>query len=169
LTEVLGLESGFDSARTAFTNPILYNTQTGGSGYPFLEAGNLVISPRISGAVRDVVFMTGTTPSIAVVIDRNQKFEPRVGVLPDGGGFKHTRIASGTTGGSLHDIASATWTFGTAFVDTNYTIVVTIDNPTGVPIVAYTENKAEGSIDIVIIAGSATAASGTLNCIAVHD
>lgn len=93
----------------------------------------------------------------------------QVGVWANGSGFKHTRIASGTTGGSLHDTASATWTFTSAFADANYTLTATVDNPTGVPIVAYTENKAAGSIDIVIIAGSATAASGTLNLTAVHD
>ncbi|KKL68135.1 hypothetical protein LCGC14_2128000, partial [marine sediment metagenome] len=91
------------------------------------------------------------------------------GVLKDGGGFKHARIASGTTAASLHATASATWTFTTAFADANYTLTATIDNPTGIPIVAHTDNKVAGSIDIIIMAGSAAAASGTLNCIAIHD
>lgn len=91
------------------------------------------------------------------------------GIAADGAGFKHTRIASGTTGGAIHDTASATWTFGTAFADTNYTIVCTIDNPTGVPLVASTDTKAAASINILIMAGSGAAASGTLNCLAVHD
>jgi hypothetical protein len=111
--------------------------------------------------------LTGTGDPL--VISSSGKTQLDRGVEVDGSGFKHTRIASGTTAGSLHDIASATWTFGTAFADSNYTITCTIDNPTGVPVVAYTENKAAASIDIVIIAGSAAAASGTLNCTAVHD
>ena len=97
------------------------------------------------------------------------KFSVETGINNNGGGFKHTRIASGTTAASLHATASATWTFGTAFTDTNYTITCTVDNPTGVPLVANTDTKAAASINIVIMAGSAAAASGTLNCIAVHD
>ena len=91
------------------------------------------------------------------------------GINVNSGGVKHTRIASGTTAASLHATSSATWTFTTAFADTNYTIVCTIDNPTGVPLVANTDTKAAASINIVIMAGSSAAASGTLNCIAVHD
>ena len=91
------------------------------------------------------------------------------GININGGGVKHTRIASGTTAASLHATASATWTFTTAFADTSYTIACTVDNPTGVPLVANTDTKAAASINIVIMAGSSAAASGTLNCIAVHD
>lgn len=109
----------------------------------------------------------GTTN--ALQLDDDGTLKVRKGIGANGEGFKHTRIASGTTAASLHATASATWTFTTAFADTNYTITATIDNPTGVPIVAYTDNKATDSIDIVIIAGSATAASGTLNCTAIHD
>ena len=91
------------------------------------------------------------------------------GIAFNSSGFKHKRFASGTTAASLHAIASATWTFSAAFADTNYTTTCTVDNPTGVPIVAYTITKLNTSINIVIMAGSAAAASGTLNCIAVHD
>ena len=55
---------------TSLTVPSIYSTSTGGAGYPFLEAGNLVISPRISGASRDVIIsVLGTQADLTV--DRN--------------------------------------------------------------------------------------------------
>jgi hypothetical protein len=55
---------------TSITRPILYATDSSGGAYPFLEAGNLIISPRISGAGRDVIISSlGTKADFTV--DRN--------------------------------------------------------------------------------------------------
>ena len=52
---------------TSLTVPSIYSTSTGGAGYPFLEAGNLIISPRISGAGRDVIISSlGTQADLKV-------------------------------------------------------------------------------------------------------
>lgn len=148
-----------------------------------LNAGDGDSDPTLGGIGGDVILTSGDGQTVGnrrggdVVLDpgagvgsaRNGRVSIENGVNEDGGGFKHTRIASGTTAASLHATASATWTFSTAFSDTSYTITCTVDNPTGVPIVANTNSKAAGSINIVIMAGSAAAASGTLNCMAVHD
>ena len=132
------------------------------------NSSNIELYGRASSAtVRSQINASGN--SIQLIPNTAGAVSIFLGLTKDASGFKHTRIASGTTGGSLHDTASATWTFTTAFADTGYTLTATIDNPTGVPIIAYTDNKAAGSIDIIIIAGSAAAASGTLNLIAVHD
>lgn len=48
------------------TTPVIYATSTGGTGR-FAEAGNLIISPRISGASRDVVISSlGTKADLSV-------------------------------------------------------------------------------------------------------
>lgn len=92
------------------------------------------------------------------------------GLDPDGSGLKHTRIASCTTAATQFATCTSTWTFTTNdFDDANYTAKCTIDNPTNLPIVAHTTNKLVSAVDIVVMAMSAAAASGTLNCIAVHD
>jgi hypothetical protein len=46
---------------TARTNPVVYGTSNSGGAYPFTESGNLIISPRISGATRDVIISTTGT------------------------------------------------------------------------------------------------------------
>lgn len=51
---------------TTHTGPIIYSSN-GSSAYPFNEAGNLIISPRISGAARDVIISTlGTKADLTV-------------------------------------------------------------------------------------------------------
>lgn len=52
------------------TNPQIGSTGTGGGAYPFLEAGNLVIGSRWSGAARDILFYTGAPPTLRVAVDR---------------------------------------------------------------------------------------------------
>ncbi len=42
----------------------IFGTTTSGAAYPFLTAGNLVLASRSTGANRDVVFVTGATPTV---------------------------------------------------------------------------------------------------------
>ena len=67
-TRRLTLSNDEGSALTSFTRPIIYST-SGGDSYPFDGAGNLVISPRLSGANRDIIFLSDSAGSdIAMVI-----------------------------------------------------------------------------------------------------
>lgn len=58
---------------TTDTASLVYGTASSGGAYPFTEAGNLVLQSRASGAARDIVFITGTSPAIGLVLDRNQR------------------------------------------------------------------------------------------------
>jgi hypothetical protein len=61
--------AAYDTTRT---NATIYGTTTSGGSYPFLESGNLIISPRISGASRDVIITTnGTAPGLTVARTNN--------------------------------------------------------------------------------------------------
>jgi len=63
--------SGLSSFNTSLTNSLIYQSGAGGTSYPFQEAGNLVLQSRPSGAARDIDFVTGTTPTVRMVVDRN--------------------------------------------------------------------------------------------------
>jgi len=62
---------GVDAFNTTLSNSLIYNSTGGGSVYPFLDFGNLVLQSRPSGAERDIVFVTGTTPTVRMVVSRN--------------------------------------------------------------------------------------------------
>ena len=93
------------------------------------------------------------------------------GVLNDGGKVKHGRVAvtdCATTG------CSATWSFGTAFADTNFTVSCTVQEAsgqsetTGLRFAKVRERLATGvSTDLDNL--SASTVSGTLHCFAIHD
>ncbi|MFA6519665.1 MAG: helix-turn-helix domain-containing protein, partial [Candidatus Paceibacterota bacterium] len=53
---------------TTDTHPVIYSSGSTGAAYPFLTSGNLVLQARPSGAARDIVFVTGTTPTIQMVV-----------------------------------------------------------------------------------------------------
>ncbi|HUT94353.1 MAG TPA: hypothetical protein VMY37_33140, partial [Thermoguttaceae bacterium] len=93
------------------------------------------------------------------------------GVLNNGGKVKHGRVAvtdCATTG------CSATWSFGTAFADTNFTVSCTIEGAsaqsetTGLRFAKVRERLATGvTTDLDNL--SASTVSGTLHCFAIHD
>ena len=91
------------------------------------------------------------------------------GIVIDSAGYKSTRLASNSTAASAGALVDTTWTFTSAFADTNYTATCTIDTPTNFPYVMYTKTRAAGSVVITIASLQASAASGVLNCIAIHD
>lgn len=165
------LDSSYGGAALT-SNFILSNTDIALKDFFIVqEGGTILFRDKSSGgdwffrydpSTRKVTIKSGESAQTTALLIEG-------GIDSDGSGLKHARFASGTTGTSIHDWVSTTWTFATAFANTNYTVACTIGNPTGFPIVAHTTNKQVGSIDIVIMAGSAAAASGTLNCIAVHD
>lgn len=58
------------AAVVASSQPDLYGTSSAGAGYPFLEAGNLVIQSRSSGATRDIIFATGNPATFQWAVKR---------------------------------------------------------------------------------------------------
>lgn len=89
--------------------------------------------------------------------------------ITSGSGFQHVRTASNATGALVSSVVDTTVTWPVAFADTSYTVVATIDTPTGTPSVISTKTKTTTTCVVTIINLLAGAASGTLNVIAVHD
>lgn len=64
---VLNFAGTASAYNTSVDRGIIYATNNTGAAYPFLEIGNLIISPRISGASRDVIISTlGTKADLTV-------------------------------------------------------------------------------------------------------
>lgn len=91
----------FGANATAFATgtalPTMYGTSASGAAYPFLENGNLVISPRISGGARDVVISNGSIADF--------KFD-RAGALNIGTTSGTTLTVNSTTAATSKDAAS---------------------------------------------------------------
>ena len=115
----------------------------------------------------DSTTIGATTPSSAVVT----QLGVNTGVTQTGTGVKHFRGTSCTTtsgaGGFCQTII--TWP-GAVFTDTNYTAVCNVENTVVLYLQGY-NNKTTSQITTIIqlSAGNTTAASGTLDCIAIHD
>jgi hypothetical protein len=103
-----------------------------------------------------------------MVIDSNGLNIP-VGIYKNSAGFQHIRLGSCTTAAAIGATCDSTITWNTTFADALYTMTCTIDNPTNVPYVLSTNTKLAASIKVTIAALTAAAASGTLNCVAVHE
>lgn len=94
----------------------------------------------------------------------------------NGTGCIHVRTASCTTAASAGATCTTTVTWysvGTSFDDTNYTAACTISggtgSVTGVPYVLNTSSKTTSAMTVTIAALTAAAASGTIDCIGMHD
>jgi len=90
-----------------------------------------------------------------------------------GNGFQHQRTSACTTGSSAGSTCTTPITWGATFDDTSYTVTCTISGETGavtgVPYVLFTTNKTTTQTTVTIANLTAVAATGTLNCIGVHD
>jgi len=104
---------------------------------------------------------------------RTYTFPDATGTVPlTGNGttpLQTKRVASCTTGAAAASTCTTTVSWTTAFADTNYTATCTIENVTAVPYVLFYGTKAAGSIVVTIANLTAVAASGTIDCTAVHD
>ena len=115
----------------AVTYPVIYGTATGGTGI-FAEAGHLVLQPRSSGALRNIVFATGNPAVERMRIDSAGNVgigDTSPGVALDVAGT--IRSASATT-------ASAATITPTAGTTNQYTVTAlaaaaTIAIPSGTP------------------------------------
>jgi hypothetical protein len=86
-----------------------------------------------------------------------------------GCGMTHQRVASCTTGSTIGNTCATVVTWITGFADANYTATCTIDAPTAFPYVLFTSSKTTGAVTVTIATLTAAAASGIINCTAMHD
>lgn len=91
-----------------------------------------------------------------------------IGAAP---GEQRQRAASCTTAARANAACSTTVSWPTPLADTNYTASCTLDEPSYPAFITSTSSKAAASIVVTIenAPSSSRAASGTLNCIAIHD
>lgn len=111
----------YGNSQTAYAigeaRPTSYSTNASGAAYPFLEAGNLVHSPRISGAARDIIFsVAGTTADVVIkrttgaLIVGNNGTDDGTNKLQITGGASITGAVSLTTASSGLTIAKTSGT-----------------------------------------------------------
>lgn len=117
---------------------------------------------------------TGATTNWALGVAGNVEFQNKIsigtGILPDGGGFKHSRVTTGSVGTLASALVTITW--ATAFADTNYTVTVDVVEATTSNLslsVVHIESKTAAAITVRVYNSSAGSLTGTLNAIAVHD
>jgi hypothetical protein len=92
------------------------------------------------------------------------------GIVAGGSGLKHVRVAGCTTPATRFAGCTTTVNWpGTAFPDTNYTAVCTLDNPSAEPLLAGTQRKTAGSILVKLVTWTSQSSSATIDCVAVHD
>lgn len=92
------------------------------------------------------------------------------GVVSDGGGFKHARVSTGSIGAGLSALVTVTWT--TAFADTDYTVVASVQDSTAATlslVVVHIETKTAAAVAVRVENTSLGSLTGTLHVIAVHD
>ncbi|MGC2291101.1 MAG: right-handed parallel beta-helix repeat-containing protein, partial [Candidatus Acidiferrales bacterium] len=91
-----------------------------------------------------------------------------IGMAP---GEQRQRVASCTTAARANATCSTTVSWPAPLADANYTASCTLDEPSHPAFVTSTSSKAAASIVVTIenAPSSSRGASGTLNCIAIHD
>lgn len=101
----------------------------------------------------------------------NRGFEIHKGIYRNGAGFQHFSVPAASicsTAGTVGATCTQPITWNTAWADTNYTPVCSIGKlGSGVPTLMISAFDAT-SVTIKIIAVTAAAANGAVNCIAVH-
>lgn len=94
------------------------------------------------------------------------------GITNSGTGFKHARVSTGSIGAGLRAAVVVAWP-GTAFPDTNYTEIVSVEEgssgTTQTLVCERVSGKVVGSITVTIFNSTGGALTGTVNAIAVHD
>lgn len=168
----------FSSARTV-TQIVLANSPVRGilRGYDATGGGHF--TNYIGGTNAAFVtqeMLSGPSTSASKPFKYESQVQFGAGIVADGGGFKQKRVASplgGTcpTGGAAGNActsANISWT--TPFVDNNYTLTCTLNNPTNQPHMVGTTKLAAGAgFTITIATDLASAANAGADCIAVHD
>jgi hypothetical protein len=148
-----------------------------GSGSATYQFGNATIRrggfSGLDGSILAV--FTNTTNSGTVLTEASRwlasgVFQFNIGVANNGGGFKHSRVSTGSVGAGSTALVTITW--GTAFADTNYTVGVDVQDSTTSSLslsVVHIESKTAAAITVRVINNSVGSLTGTLHAVAVHD
>ena len=143
--------------------PIWWNffTEIAG-GLSSIDLGSQVtgVLPGLNGGTGIATSAPVTTNTLTV----------NTSVTPDGGGFKHKRVSTGSVSGTSSALVTVTWT--TAFADANYTVVASVLDSTASTSalsVTHIEAQVAASVKIRVANTSGGALTGTLEVIAVHD
>lgn len=149
---------------------VALNRATGNTGLGILEqnnaSANLFFGNHLAGNTggAKTLLTNGVNTEVEdLLIDQ--------GVAADGGGFKHSRVTTGSINASSSAAVTVTWT--TAFADANYTVhasVVEADTDTATLQVDHIESVSASAVVVRVENEDAGGAkTGTLNVIAVHD
>jgi len=133
---------------------------------------------RTDGGTNPLLYVkqtpTGNTGwNTVALLERAQTFTATqtfgTGVGNDGGGLKHLRVASCATAGTVGATCDTTVTWTTTFADTNYTASCSITGVTNQPRLISLPTKTGAALTVRIEAATAAAASGTIECVGIHD
>lgn len=91
------------------------------------------------------------------------------GILPNGSGFKHKRVAGCTTGSTSGNSCTTAITFTTAFGDANYTASCTLTGTASLGHLGNTSTPLNTGFSINTVTDTNAAITGVVDCIAVHD
>jgi hypothetical protein len=135
-------------------------------------------SLAITNSTIDSTPIGATTPSSIIGTSINSTTTTIVGtslgviggVINSGAGLKHVRVGSCTANTATGGFCATTVTWPSAWADTNYTAVCSVDN-TAVLFSAGTSAKTTTTISIIVAvtSGNTGSFSGIINCIGMHD
>jgi hypothetical protein len=161
---------GFIKARMEGSNPSTEyrnTTATLPNGlHRILETGNDFIINRNTAAGGD--FSTNTNDLILRGVDG--KAQIGTGVYTDGGGFKHATASTGSIGATTRAEIQITW--GTAWADTSYTAVCSVEESSATLQTLLLERirqKTTTIVTAIIFNPTAGGLTGTLDCIGIHQ
>jgi hypothetical protein len=172
---------GINTTASGYSNQVRLTCDTSLSGWAAVfEGGTATYNTFDIGVVENNSTPVGTITAGSqyryvngsLGTSTSQSSHPTIsgGVSADGGGLKHKRVASCTTAASGNATCATTVTWTTAFADANYTLSCTLIGPgTAFVLESSTPIAASATVTIMNAPGSTTAASGTLDCVAVHD
>jgi len=192
----LGVSHFFISGTSPFTNTFI---QGNGSGSTFIGTGSFAVSiPDASNLIQFKGLTSGTvnlvaaaiagstiltmpaagtdtlvTAAFAQTLSSKTLVSPVVttGVANTGNGLQHKRVTTGSIAGGARADVTLSWT--TAFADTSYTVVCSVQEATAAPglslRVEHIDQVNTGSIRVSIVNDNAGALTGTLHAIAMHD
>ena len=129
-----------------------------------------VIGSITASAVANRMYLGGPGGGSAIACTNANKAEILSGLGPDGGGFKHSRVTTGSIGAGARADVTVTWAH--AFADTSYTVQAHVEDTSAAGAglrVERIRSKVAGSVVVQVMNDSAGALTGTLDVVAIHD
>lgn len=129
-------------------------------------------SLAITNSTIDSTVIGGTTPATGSFIGVNSSglIAGNGGVKASGTGLKHIRVGTCTTTTGSTGSCGATITWPSAWVDTNYTAVCSLDAASSIGLQGTTAKTTTGiSYAIYNVNGNTAAQAGIINCVGMHD